>query len=210
MSEQVKAKRSLTSEQKDKMKKAAREKRESARRELEKALAGKSEEEKKLYMLQLTQESLKKKLAKTKKKEERLTAPERKDRNRMLTALGIALVSHIKDMANPIAVIEQLKKVADAIKTDNKRGERLKADINSGIGVMEAAITTQDFARVPSPVKHDSASIQDGKKIYLSVPFEVNEKVKGLGAKFEPESKKWYIVDGVDDQAKFSEWLLAE
>lgn len=208
MPDETKAKRSLTNEQKDKMKKAAKEKRESAKRALEKALADKTDEEKKLYKLYLIKESLKKKMAKTIKKEEKITAPGRKDRNRMLMALGIALTSHNNDMDNPIAVIEQLKKVANAIKTDNKRGELLKADINSGIAVMEAAMSAQEVARAQDQVKYDFISVHDEGKIFLNVPFEENEKIKRLGAKFDPVSKRWYIIDGVDAQADFAEWLL--
>jgi len=36
-------------------------------------------------------------------------------------------------------------------------------------------------------------------KMYLDVHFTQNKQVKSLGAKWDPDHKKWYVPDGVDN-----------
>lgn len=44
-------------------------------------------------------------------------------------------------------------------------------------------------------------------RIYLNVPYAEKDRAKGLGARWDPEAKRWYI--GADrDQAPFKAWLL--
>ncbi|UZA18164.1 ssDNA-binding domain-containing protein (plasmid) [Moraxella bovis] len=40
---------------------------------------------------------------------------------------------------------------------------------------------------------------------YIYAPYEDKDKVKALGAKYDPDVKMWYVPEGVD-KAKFSQW----
>jgi len=42
--------------------------------------------------------------------------------------------------------------------------------------------------------------------VELEVPFVEKEQAKGLGARWNPVSKKWYVPDGIDPN-KFTRWL---
>lgn len=44
-------------------------------------------------------------------------------------------------------------------------------------------------------------------KIYLTVPYEDNFKVKKLGAKFNNQIKKWYFTGDVNQYTKFVKWI---
>lgn len=45
--------------------------------------------------------------------------------------------------------------------------------------------------------------------LILDVPFSEKDKAKSLGAKWNPELKKWY-VENVDDYYKFVDWISAD
>ena len=40
----------------------------------------------------------------------------------------------------------------------------------------------------------------------LEVPFAEKDQAKALGAKWNPEAKKWFVPEGID-QGKFSKWI---
>jgi ribonuclease HI len=42
--------------------------------------------------------------------------------------------------------------------------------------------------------------VQKTNKIYLNVPFKRKEEVKGLGGKWDPSKKKWYIMEDNDQK----------
>ena len=43
-------------------------------------------------------------------------------------------------------------------------------------------------------------------KVYLVCPFDDKEEAKQLGAKWEPNSKKWYITEDMNT-SRFAKWL---
>lgn len=45
------------------------------------------------------------------------------------------------------------------------------------------------------------------KRTYLNVPFEEKDQAKVLGARFDSQNKKWFIIEGEVDSAKFSKWM---
>ncbi len=44
------------------------------------------------------------------------------------------------------------------------------------------------------------------KGLTIEVPFAEKDQAKALGARWNPELKKWFIPDGVEKE-KFSKWL---
>jgi len=44
------------------------------------------------------------------------------------------------------------------------------------------------------------------KGLAIEVPFAEKDQAKALGARWNPEIKKWFIPDGLD-QDKFSKWI---
>lgn len=51
--------------------------------------------------------------------------------------------------------------------------------------------------------------MSDIGKIYISVPFKEKEEVKKLGARWDPEVKRWYFLNS-SDAPKFKKWALPE
>lgn len=41
---------------------------------------------------------------------------------------------------------------------------------------------------------------------YLDVPYEEKDEAKALGAKWDPDLKRWFVPKGLDI-ADFAEWL---
>jgi DNA-binding transcriptional MerR regulator len=54
--------------------------------------------------------------------------------------------------------------------------------------------------------KEPEAPAPPSGRVNLSVPYEENEEVKQLGAKWDGEKKTWYVPAGIDPGA-FSRWL---
>lgn len=54
--------------------------------------------------------------------------------------------------------------------------------------------------------KWANGSVKSVKKVYLNVPFDDKDEAKGLGARWDPAKKKWY-VRSVDDLAAFDKWI---
>lgn len=50
-------------------------------------------------------------------------------------------------------------------------------------------------------------AVKSIKKMYLTVPFADKDVVKGLGAKWDPDKKKWYIMSNTNTEL-FKTWLL--
>lgn len=44
------------------------------------------------------------------------------------------------------------------------------------------------------------------KGLTLEVPFAEKDQAKALGARWNPEIKKWFVPDGVEKE-KFSKWI---
>ena len=44
--------------------------------------------------------------------------------------------------------------------------------------------------------------------VAIEVPFAEKDEAKALGARWNPEIKKWFIPEGVDE-LKFKKWLKA-
>ena len=68
-----------------------------------------------------------------------------------------------------------------------------------------------DRARPPPGESHDipnpDVSVPEStSRIYLNVPFPAKERAKGLGARWDPLARKWYVSDKVQ-LGPFEEWL---
>ena len=46
-------------------------------------------------------------------------------------------------------------------------------------------------------------------RIILNVPYAEKAEAKNLGARWDPEIRKWFVPEGVDEAA-FSKWLEEE
>jgi hypothetical protein len=46
-------------------------------------------------------------------------------------------------------------------------------------------------------------------RCYLAVPFAQKDEAKGLGARWDPARKLWYVPEGVDT-APFQRWFSAD
>ena len=44
--------------------------------------------------------------------------------------------------------------------------------------------------------------------LYLNVPYSEKEEAKKLGAKWNPEKKKWYYNGNPENYIKFAKWLF--
>ena len=44
--------------------------------------------------------------------------------------------------------------------------------------------------------------------LYLNVPYSKKEEAKKLGAKWNPEKKKWYYNGNPENYIKFAKWLF--
>ena len=51
-----------------------------------------------------------------------------------------------------------------------------------------------------------SGAVKSVKKLYLNVPFDDKDKAKSLGARWDGEKKKWYIMSNVNTDP-FKQWL---
>lgn len=49
-------------------------------------------------------------------------------------------------------------------------------------------------------------AVKSVKKIYLKVPFDEKDTVKGMGAKWDQDKKSWYVMSNMDTKA-FSKWM---
>jgi hypothetical protein len=43
-------------------------------------------------------------------------------------------------------------------------------------------------------------------RFYLTVPFAQKDEAKGLGARWDPARKRWYVPEGID-QGPFQRWV---
>lgn len=46
-------------------------------------------------------------------------------------------------------------------------------------------------------------------RVYLNCPFDEKDEAKALGARWDPQKKRWYIQD-VKDLSAFARWLPDE
>ncbi len=46
------------------------------------------------------------------------------------------------------------------------------------------------------------------EKVYLNIPYNEKDKIKALGAKWDPERKKWYYTESTENQKKFAKWTV--
>lgn len=60
--------------------------------------------------------------------------------------------------------------------------------------------------RLDNAAKNNRSDIS--RKIYLDVPFDDNEIVKGLGAKFDLNVRSWYITNQDSTMEKLSKWFV--
>ena len=52
-------------------------------------------------------------------------------------------------------------------------------------------------------------NIMTGIKTYLNVAYAEKDAAKALGARWDPDKKKWYVPPD-KDVAQFTQWLLAD
>ena len=50
-----------------------------------------------------------------------------------------------------------------------------------------------------------NSALGDEKKIYINVPYAEKDEAKGLGAKWDPVKKSWFIPKGLN-QINFEKW----
>ena len=82
----------------------------------------------------------------------------------------------------------------------------------SGFDIQQEGFTSKGFAEffeelVSEELTYPQKKVSKGKKVVvLEVPYHEKDKAKALGARWDPEIKKWFI-DADDNQARFAKWL---
>ncbi|MBQ5440405.1 MAG: hypothetical protein IIT49_06440 [Clostridia bacterium] len=62
-----------------------------------------------------------------------------------------------------------------------------------------------DFFNNTAPAKKQERSNCENGRYYLNVPYANKEMAKALGARWDPDKKKWYYTNP-KDKDKFSQW----
>ncbi|WP_142850701.1 DUF5710 domain-containing protein [Telmatospirillum sp. J64-1] len=63
----------------------------------------------------------------------------------------------------------------------------------------------KQWLQVPDQAPAEEQQMPNTPSVYLDVPFAEKEQAKGMGAKWDPKVKAWYVPDGVDPEA-FAKW----
>ena len=64
-----------------------------------------------------------------------------------------------------------------------------------------------DFKRSGNETKPEECGFCRKGKIYLDVPYTEKDRAKALGARWDPDIKKWYYEGTAKNYVKFAEWL---
>ena len=70
------------------------------------------------------------------------------------------------------------------------------------------AFKQHDAAKETLPVLKQPAQ-QNTTRILLSCSFKEKDKVKALGARWDPENKSWWVEDKPENQETFAKWISA-
>lgn len=118
----------------------------------------------------------------------------RKKRNGELIALGIIIENKFADAP------DELKAwlVKAAMSQSDERTKKM------AISAIERLTSNPCADEDGGKGKQDDAP---EKKIYLNVPFEEKDQAKELGAKFDNQCKKWFIIRDEVDSDSFSKWM---
>ncbi len=81
---------------------------------------------------------------------------------------------------------------------------RLNSGLVNWVGTMKLVQNRQEANRCEHP--SGRRSLMQKPRFYLTVPFAQKDKAKGLGAKWDPTRKSWYVPEGVDTGA-FQRWI---
>lgn len=83
----------------------------------------------------------------------------------------------------------------------------------SNVGLEESNRLSNSHESISATKEINIGSPQENKlvispslKTYLNVPFSQKDEAKNLGARWDPEKKKWYVPSGKDISI-FSSWL---
>ena len=60
---------------------------------------------------------------------------------------------------------------------------------------------------VPTNTLPKISSITEKSRLLLSCSFKEKDKVKALGARWDPESKSWWVEDKPENQETFAKWI---
>lgn len=118
----------------------------------------------------------------------------RKERNGEMMALGIIIENKFAD-------------APDEVKTWLAKAAMSQSDARTkkmALSAIERLNSNPCADEAGGQGKQDDAP---EKRIYLNVPFEEKDQAKELGAKFDSQSKKWFIVKGEVNSANFSKWM---
>lgn len=66
---------------------------------------------------------------------------------------------------------------------------------NAGADALANLAVTEDIGQGKCPYHNNSDTVNPIQKIYLNVPFVKKDEVKKEGAKWDPNKKKWYVLD---------------
>ena len=66
--------------------------------------------------------------------------------------------------------------------------------------------TTQS---APTPAQPTQSLLNSKPRILLSCAFKEKDKVKSLGARWDPENKSWWVEDKPENQETFAKWIVA-
>ena len=47
----------------------------------------------------------------------------------------------------------------------------------------------------------------DNKRLYISCPFSEKDEVKAMGARWDPDKRKWWVSNDYINRIKFSKWI---
>jgi hypothetical protein len=79
---------------------------------------------------------------------------------------------------------------------------------NSAVSNVTNAHVPVVSAQQPAPAQTSSLLSSNRTRILLSCSFKEKDKVKSLGARWDPENKSWWVEDKPENQETFAKWIV--
>lgn len=118
----------------------------------------------------------------------------RKERNGELIALGITIENQLTD-------------APDDVKTWLTKAAMSQSDARTKKVALSAIERLTSNPCAEGDGEKDKQDEAPERKIYLNVPYEEKDQAKELGAKFDSQNKKWFIIGDEVDSDHFSKWM---
>lgn len=134
----------------------------------------------------------------------------------LLTDVKKTKKEHLQSLVNKIAALRAHAEFdtfeVKWIKAHNNHTWNEFADklANSAVSISLSQTPSQSqFATPTSYVSRQSTTYADTvAKIHLKCPFGEKDQVKKLGARWDAESKTWWVADSTTNRSTFAKWIV--